>query len=284
MMLLRRFRVLIVMVFLIACTMHILIDLLPRLERRPEPGLSGGGAGPGCPCQHRDSLLVGPELQPGLPAWGKPLAGAAPPGGGAGGDAVVWPNKHTLRILQDFSSDQAAGSNRSGSQPLAKAEETGLRVGEEHNKRLIPDRVLDAVIRAPGQYSKLTALFKHPNYQSPIPALTQGEILFNINTDIKFNPKLPRDWVNEDEEDLAATGDPPIDSYPNWLKFHIGINRYELYSRRNPAIEALLEDLVSQQISSVGEENLYLNNCSLALTCFFVLAYSAHAPPRPRTN
>uniref|UniRef100_A0A8C0G7Z0 FAM20C golgi associated secretory pathway kinase n=1 Tax=Chelonoidis abingdonii TaxID=106734 RepID=A0A8C0G7Z0_CHEAB len=43
-----------------------------------------------------------------------------------------------------------------------------------------------------------------------------------------------------------------VDSYPNWLKFHIGINRYELYSRHNPAVEALLQDLVSQKITSVG--------------------------------
>lgn len=43
-----------------------------------------------------------------------------------------------------------------------------------------------------------------------------------------------------------------MDSYPNWLKFHIGINRYELYSRRNPAVEALLRDLGAQKITSVG--------------------------------
>lgn len=43
-----------------------------------------------------------------------------------------------------------------------------------------------------------------------------------------------------------------MDFYPNWLKFHIGINRYELYSRHNPAIEALLQDLSTQKITSVG--------------------------------
>lgn len=43
-----------------------------------------------------------------------------------------------------------------------------------------------------------------------------------------------------------------MDSYPNWLKFHIGINRYELYSRHNPAVEALLRDLGTQKITSVG--------------------------------
>uniref|UniRef100_A0A4W3HR24 FAM20C golgi associated secretory pathway kinase n=1 Tax=Callorhinchus milii TaxID=7868 RepID=A0A4W3HR24_CALMI len=58
--------------------------------------------------------------------------------------------------------------------------------------------------------------------------------------------------TNDAEEDFIPTGDTPIDSYPNWLKFHIGINRYELYSRYNPVIEALLQDLVTQRISSVA--------------------------------
>ncbi|KFP18524.1 Extracellular serine/threonine protein kinase FAM20C, partial [Phoenicopterus ruber ruber] len=53
-------------------------------------------------------------------------------------------------------------------------------------------------------------------------------------------------------EEFLPTGETSIDSYPNWLKFHIGINRYELYSRHNPAIEALLQDLVSQKITSVA--------------------------------
>ncbi|XP_009884487.1 PREDICTED: extracellular serine/threonine protein kinase FAM20C [Charadrius vociferus] len=57
---------------------------------------------------------------------------------------------------------------------------------------------------------------------------------------------------NEDNEEFLPTGETSIDSYPNWLKFHIGINRYELYSRHNPAIEALLQDLVSQKITSVA--------------------------------
>lgn len=43
-----------------------------------------------------------------------------------------------------------------------------------------------------------------------------------------------------------------MDAYPNWLKFHLGINRYELYSRRSPAVDALLCDLGSQKITSVG--------------------------------
>ena len=54
-------------------------------------------------------------------------------------------------------------------------------------------------------------------------------------------------------DELGPTGELTADSYPNWLRFHIGINRYELYSRHNPVIDALLKDLVTQRITSVGE-------------------------------
>lgn len=56
-------------------------------------------------------------------------------------------------------------------------------------------------------------------------------------------------------DEFSPTGELTADSYPNWLRFHIGINRYELYSRHNPVIDALLKDLVSQRITSVGESS-----------------------------
>ncbi|RXN19776.1 extracellular serine threonine kinase FAM20C-like protein [Labeo rohita] len=57
---------------------------------------------------------------------------------------------------------------------------------------------------------------------------------------------------NVEEEEYSPTGEATAESYPNWLRFHIGINRYELYSRHNPVIGGLLKDLVSQKITSVG--------------------------------
>ncbi|XP_069761808.1 extracellular serine/threonine protein kinase FAM20C-like isoform X2 [Narcine bancroftii] len=198
----RRFRLFVLAVFLLACTMHILTDLLPRLETRSSAGGPGAGAGGGgCPCQHR------------APDW----------------------VKHTLRILQDFSSSDAApAANRSG-------------------KRLVSEAEPRAPLAA-GRPSRLAALLAHPLYQRPGRTLRPPDILFNVNSDIRFNAKAagPRDWTNEEEGDLPPTSTTSIDSYPNWLKFHIGINRYELYSRHNPAIEALLRDLATQQISSVA--------------------------------
>ncbi|XP_067407023.1 extracellular serine/threonine protein kinase FAM20C isoform X2 [Emydura macquarii macquarii] len=244
MMLVRKFRVLILMVFLIACTMHIMIDLLPKLEKRA--ARTEGKAG--CSCSHPASE----EAQ----GWGKQRTKS--------GSEAGWPNKHTLRILQDFSSDP--GSNLSshslekisGTSEKAEAfkrlEQNGLSRDPAH-KQLIRDGSINTPPLGKG-YSKLAALFQQPLYKIASPALAEEDVLFNVNSDIRFNPKAAenQDWQNEgnEDEEFLPTGETAVDSYPNWLKFHIGINRYELYSRHNPAVEALLEDLVSQKITSVA--------------------------------
>lgn len=61
--------------------------------------------------------------------------------------------------------------------------------------------------------------------------------------------------IDGNADESGPTGELTAESYPNWLRFHIGINRYELYSRHNPVIDALLKDLVTQRITSVGESH-----------------------------
>lgn len=39
----------------------------------------------------------------------------------------------------------------------------------------------------------------------------------------------------------------------SWLKFHLGINRYALYSRDDPAILQLLSDMKNMTIVSAGK-------------------------------
>ncbi|KAM4631980.1 extracellular serine/threonine protein kinase FAM20C [Discoglossus pictus] len=247
MILVRKFRVLILMVFLVACTMHIMIDLLPTLEKRA----SRSEGDIGCSCSHAPNE----ESQ----GWGKQRPKNTPEAG--------WPNKHTLRILQDFSSDP---SSNLSSHSLEKI--TGIldkneafkklqqnSINKDLNiKNLIQEGNLDKLEPDKG-YSRLTALFLHPLYRNVLPELTDDDVLFNVNSDIRFNPKAAEttDWQNvpndgTEDEDFLPTGEAHVDSYPNWLKFHIGINRYELYSRHNPAIGALLQDLGGQKITSVS--------------------------------
>uniref|UniRef100_A0A8C5LJR4 FAM20C, golgi associated secretory pathway kinase n=1 Tax=Jaculus jaculus TaxID=51337 RepID=A0A8C5LJR4_JACJA len=237
MILVRRFRVLILVVFLLACALHIALDLLPKLDRR----------------------AARPAAAPG---WAQ---ARSRPGESAAGDAG-WPNKHTLRILQDFSSDPASNLTSHSLEKLPPAaapaerapggQELGSPSRNPPHRPLLRDPGLRRPVPAPnpsGDASLLAKLFEHPLYQGAVPPLTEDDVLFNVNSDIRFNPKAAEnpDWPHEGAEFLP-TGEAAVDFYPNWLKFHVGINRYELYSRHNPAIEALLQDLGSQKITSVA--------------------------------
>ncbi|KAM4597907.1 extracellular serine/threonine protein kinase FAM20C [Polymixia lowei] len=253
MILFRKFRVFILMVFLVACTMHIMIDLLPKLEKRAVG--AGGGDAAGCQCAHNPS--------DDSRNWGKRRGGSA-----AEADAG-WPNKHTLRILQDFSNEPGSNLTSRSLEKIAAAAADGAEPFERA-KRLPGDAgggkplVRDAsggrsvtAAAAPGA-SRLSALFEHPLYKVDLPPLADGDTLFNVNTDIRFYPRAAgnQEWHNEgneeEEEEYPPTGEVTAESYPNWLRFHIGINRHELYSRHNPVLDALLKDLLTQRITSVA--------------------------------
>lgn len=244
MILFRKFRVLILMVFLVACTMHIMIDLLPKLEKRA----TATNSGTGCSCSHN------PSEDP--RNWAKQQARS--------GSETGWPNKHTLRILQDFSNEPMSNHTSHSLEKVtgtADKSDTVKRAkhvpgNTESQKPLIqePDAGRKAYIQG---FSRLTALYDHPLYRIELPPLTEVDTLFSVNADIRLYPKAAGnpEWHGEGnagEEEYSPTGGATTDSYPNWLRFHVGINRYELYGRHNPVIEALLKDLVSQSITSVA--------------------------------
>nr|XP_040047246.1 extracellular serine/threonine protein kinase FAM20C [Gasterosteus aculeatus aculeatus] len=248
----RKFRVLILMVFLVACTMHIMIDLLPKLEKEAAGVGSGDG---GCQCAHHP----GGESQ----GWAKQPAMPAAEAG--------WPNKHTLRILQDFSNEPSSNLTSRSLEKIPAAGDRAESFGRtkppagnaDDHKPLIgaagPAR--PAAPAAPGA-SRLFALFEHPFYNVELPSLTSDDTLFNVNTDIRFYNKANgnQGWHNaegneeeeEDEEEFSPKEEGTAESYPNWLRFHIGINRYEMYSRHSLVLDALLKDLATQEVTSVA--------------------------------
>ncbi|KAA0705307.1 Extracellular serine/threonine protein kinase FAM20C [Triplophysa tibetana] len=238
MILFRRFRVLIVLVFLVACTMHIMIDLLPKLEKRAAGPVSGAtGAGVGCSCIHS------PPEDP--RSWAKQRARAA-------AAEPEWPNKHSLRLLQDFSNEP--NSNLS-SHSMEKGTERGEPVKQGVEKRGLMKDAVPGPKRAVLGSSRLKALYAHPLFKFDVPQVSDDDTLFNLNTDIRFYPRTTgnQEWHNDgNEEEYSPTGEATAESYPNWLRFHIGINRYELYSRHNPIIDSLLKDLITQKITSVA--------------------------------
>uniref|UniRef100_A0A8C1DBH1 FAM20C golgi associated secretory pathway kinase a n=1 Tax=Cyprinus carpio carpio TaxID=630221 RepID=A0A8C1DBH1_CYPCA len=247
MILFRKFRVLILMVFLVACTMHIMIDLLPKLEKRAAGSSSSAGGGGGCSCAH----TPGEESR----SWAKQrprAAAAAEPG---------WPNKHSLRLLQDFSNEPNSNLTSHSREKVTERAESEKRVRQlqlgSEKRGLMRDIVSGQKQRAAQGSSRLKALYEHPLYKTDLPHLSEEDSLFNLNSDVRFYPKAAgqQEWHNEgnvEEEEYSPAGEASAESYPNWLRFHIGINRYELYSRHNPVIGALLKDLVSQKITSVA--------------------------------
>ncbi|XP_053468654.1 extracellular serine/threonine protein kinase FAM20C [Ictalurus furcatus] len=256
MILFRKFRVLLLMVFLVACTMHIMIDLLPKLEKR---AVGADSANSGCSCAHEPSEAPrgrGKQQQQPQQLQQQRARSGAPA-------EASWPNKHTLRILQDFS--QEPSSNLS-SQSLEKAAATGdktdatrggkQRAADSESQRSLMKEAASGSKQANRGTSRLAALYQHPLYRTELPLLTDDDTLFNVNTDIRFYSKATgnQEWHHEgnEEEEYNPTGEATAESYPNWLRFHIGINRYELYSRHNLVVEALLKDLQAQKITSVA--------------------------------
>lgn len=166
MILFRKFRVLILMVFLIACSMHIMIDLLPKLERRSSSA---------CSCSHT------PSEEP--QNWAKHRA---KPGSESG-----WPNKHTLRILQDFSNEPNSNLSSHSLEKITVGERPEAlkrfeQLTADEKRHATRDSTLkNAVVKG----SRLSALFDHPLYTRPLPTLNDEDTLFNVNTDIRFDPK-----------------------------------------------------------------------------------------------
>lgn len=175
MILFRKFRVLILTVFLIACSLHITIDLLPRLESK--------GAGV-CSCSHT------PSEEP--RNWAQPPGRAAAP-------KPLPPHKHTLRILQDFSNEPGSNVSSHSLEKLSPAgEKTEARGTGEHRAKAGQDRMRETQEAGVSpQSSRLGALFEHPLYKRPLPVLTDQDTLFNVNTDIRFDPKAAdnQEWL-----------------------------------------------------------------------------------------
>lgn len=176
MILLRKFRFLILMVFLIACSMHIMIDLLPKLERHPD------GGGGGCSCSHT------PSEEP--QGWAK----------------------HTLRILQDFSNepssnvsshslerlqgarDKTQRGRKAAGHPGQNQQQLELQQQQQRGdkkRQFIHDGSVGK--NGPVRGSRLAALYENPLYKRAVPPLTDEDTLFNVNTDIRFDPKAAED-------------------------------------------------------------------------------------------
>ncbi|KAK2512732.1 hypothetical protein Q9233_016018 [Columba guinea] len=194
------------------------------------------------------ALLVHLAMDLSLPTAHRPCGCDAKAAKGSeitsGSTVLAGCKKLSLRILQDFSGSNSSlekSSQLQGAGPQARDGELGAQLQHRDG----------SLGKTKG--SKLASLFKHPLYNIPIPEVTEKDKLFVVNPMEKFSlhSSGSDEWVSSSKaETLLPTGKTAYDTYPAWLKFHVGINRYELYPRRDPLMPILLQDLATQRIVS----------------------------------
>ncbi|XP_038639900.1 extracellular serine/threonine protein kinase FAM20C-like [Scyliorhinus canicula] len=222
-------KLMLLILILISLVLHVLIALVPvqeRCDRRPQAGGQ------------------------------KVAASAHRPG----------KSSKTNRELQNYASARASSRT---SQSLDSVADPNDKIRSSHRKQhsqsgLRPESKPPMELYKPNT-SKLAALFQHPLYNVPIPALTPDDELFSVNSAEKFNPKSSNSdgWVSHEQEYVLPVGNSPVDSYPNWMKFFLGINRYELYSRNSTIVGSLLRDLSTGKFVRVVQK---LGGTQLKLT------------------
>ncbi|KAJ8283919.1 hypothetical protein COCON_G00027690 [Conger conger] len=118
-------------------------------------------------------------------------------------------------------------------------------------------------VSAPGEAggkvwaSKLERLFAHPLYNIRSPDLGHDEVLLQPEELMGYYKRKVSRWerhqkfykvvaavTNISLPDQEVIFDPEV----SWLKFHMGINKYALYSREDPNIERLLQDMLNTKV------------------------------------
>uniref|UniRef100_A0A3Q2UA59 Family with sequence similarity 20 member C, like n=1 Tax=Fundulus heteroclitus TaxID=8078 RepID=A0A3Q2UA59_FUNHE len=104
--------------------------------------------------------------------------------------------------------------------------------------------------------SKLKALFDHPLYNMPRPAVPEDDRLLKVKPKGKPIEKSSLMWVSDTQDGYDdAQWNSSSSSQPPWLRFHLGITRWELYPHLDPNMELLTEQLATHPIVSAVQKS-----------------------------
>ncbi|XP_051240493.1 extracellular serine/threonine protein kinase FAM20C-like [Dicentrarchus labrax] len=104
--------------------------------------------------------------------------------------------------------------------------------------------------------SKLEALFDHPLYNMPSLPIPDEDWLLKVKSKVKASEKSSQMWVSasqEDHEDIQWNSS--SNSHPPWLRFHLGISRWQLYPHPDPNMELLTQHLATHRIVSAVQKS-----------------------------
>ncbi|XP_041837725.1 extracellular serine/threonine protein kinase FAM20C-like isoform X2 [Melanotaenia boesemani] len=98
---------------------------------------------------------------------------------------------------------------------------------------------------------KLRALFDHPLYTIPRPTIPEDDWLLRVKPKVKASERSSLMWVSESQDGYEdVQWNSSSTSHPPWLRFHLGITRWELYLHLDPNLELLTQQLATHRILS----------------------------------
>ncbi|XP_028454923.1 extracellular serine/threonine protein kinase FAM20C [Perca flavescens] len=142
---------------------------------------------------------------------------------------------------------------------LHRKEKDSISDATEREKKLIGAR--KGIQKVKG-HSKLEALFEHPLYNLPRPELQDDDWLLMLKTnehssdrgseeeEMKEANEYDSQWQSASEEESydKVTWTSNVETHPPWLRFHLGISRWELYNRKDPNLAQLTHYLATQRV------------------------------------
>ncbi|XP_049602132.1 extracellular serine/threonine protein kinase FAM20C [Syngnathus scovelli] len=101
--------------------------------------------------------------------------------------------------------------------------------------------------------SKLEALFKHPLYNLPEIGLLEDDWLLRVKKNEDKEDAIDSDtqWQSASRKEKGydkVSWSSDVESHPPWLRFHLGITRWQLYDRKNLTVAKLTHYLATQRI------------------------------------
>ncbi|KAJ8371455.1 hypothetical protein AAFF_G00310540 [Aldrovandia affinis] len=87
-------------------------------------------------------------------------------------------------------------------------------------------------------------------------AIQEDDWLLRVKTKTKSNDiDSTQEWLSDSEDGYdAAHWDSTVESHPPWLRFHLRISRWQLYDRKDPNLQALVEQLATHRIVSAVQK------------------------------
>uniref|UniRef100_A0AAY4A9I8 FAM20 C-terminal domain-containing protein n=2 Tax=Denticeps clupeoides TaxID=299321 RepID=A0AAY4A9I8_9TELE len=103
--------------------------------------------------------------------------------------------------------------------------------------------------------TKLEDLFRHPLYNQQSLPFYEDDRLLQVKPKVKDDLESSQQWMSDSEEGYdAAHWNSSSQSHPPWLRFHLGISRWQLYDHKDPNLRQLEEQLAFSRIVSAVQK------------------------------